>query len=175
MTGKESFYNVGGRKKKPKTEDADPEKKGADNGENEDEVPVVYDEAKCLPKERCLQALADLRHTRWFCSMALNLPSCVECIRLVKDLAKRDPKWSVLKDWTVELLVERALYSAQVPLNPAASIMRVMEVRSGSYIDVQERNTFLAIFSLSCCSQNFIFFIIYECPSKLVCSTGRYF
>jgi hypothetical protein len=132
VTGKESFYNVGGRKKKPKTEDADPEKKGADNGENEDEVPVVYDEAKCLPKERCLQALADLRHTRWFCSMALNLPSCVECIRLVKDLAKRDPKWSVLKDWTVELLVERALYSAQVPLNPAASIMRVMEVRSGS-------------------------------------------
>jgi hypothetical protein len=37
----------------------------------------------------------------------------------------------VLDDWTIELLVERALYSAHVPLNPAASIMRVMEVSRG--------------------------------------------
>ena len=60
--------------------------------------------------------------------MALNLPSCVECIRLIKDLAKRDTAWAALSDWNLELLVERALFSAHVPLNPAASVMRVMEV-----------------------------------------------
>ena len=77
----------------------------------------------------CFQALADLRHSRWFSSMALNLPSCVECIRIVKDLTKRDSAWAALSDWTLELLVERSLFSAHVPLNPAASIMRVMEVK----------------------------------------------
>ena len=61
--------------------------------------------------------------------MALNLPSCVECIRIVKDLTKRDSAWAALSDWTLELLVERSLFSAHVPLNPAASIMRVMEVK----------------------------------------------
>ena len=75
------------------------------------------------------QALADLRHSRWFSSMALNLPSCVECIRIVKDLTKRDSAWAALSDWTLELMVERSLFSAHVPLNPAASIMRVMEVK----------------------------------------------
>ena len=121
------------RKKKPESAPAvtvaetETEKQpSTDNGGKTDADD--YDEANCLPKEGCLQALADLRRTRWFCTVALNLPSCVECIRLVKDLKSRDPKWSVLTDWTVELLVERALFTAHVPLNPAASIMRVMEV-----------------------------------------------
>ena len=47
---------------------------------------------------------------------------------MVKDLCIRDPAWSVLSGWAVEILVERALYTAWVPLNPAASLMRVMEV-----------------------------------------------
>jgi hypothetical protein len=127
------------RKKKPTepttttSNDAEAEKQqSTDNGGKNDVDD--YDEVNCLPKEACLQALADLRHTRWFCTVALNLPSCVECIRLVKDLKSRDPVWSVLTEWTVELLVERALYTAHVPLNPAASIMRVMEVSASSLI-----------------------------------------
>jgi hypothetical protein len=69
--------------------------------------------------------------------MASNIPSCVECIRVVKDLMKRDSAWATMNDWTIELLVERALYSAHVPLNPAASIMRVMEV---NYLDLHLTN-----------------------------------
>lgn len=81
-----------------------------------------------LAKEKCLQALAELRHSRWFTAMAANLPSCVECIRIVRDLSQRDPCWTSLSDWAIELLVERALFSAFMPMNPAASLMRVMEV-----------------------------------------------
>ena len=89
---------------------------------------IVVDEKDLLSKDKCLAALAELRHARWFAAMAANLPSCVECIRIMKDLVRRDPVWSSLSDWTIELLVERSLYSAWRPLNPAASLMRVMEV-----------------------------------------------
>ena len=82
-----------------------------------------------LPRDKCLHALALLRRSRWFSAMATSLPSCVECIRIVRDMCRRDNAWMALSDWSVELLVERALYSAWVPLNPAASLMRVMEVR----------------------------------------------
>ena len=88
------------------------------------------DEADRLPSEKCLLALAELRHARWFSAMASNLPSCVECIRIMRDLCRREPSWSCLTDWSIELIVERALFSAWRPLNPAASLMRVMEVRN---------------------------------------------
>ena len=81
-----------------------------------------------LPTDKCLEALAELRHSKWFAVTAANMPSCVECIRIVKDLSNRDPDWTVLSDWAIELLVERALFTAWMPLNPAASLMRVMEV-----------------------------------------------
>ena len=100
--------------------------------EEEDEKKAIddqVDEKDKLPSDKCLQALAELRHARWFSAMASNLPSCVECIRIMRDLCRRDPAWSCLTDWAIELLVERALYSAWRPLNPAASLMRVMEVR----------------------------------------------
>lgn len=97
-----------------------------------DQQPIVKTETEndveSLPSEKCLQALAELRHSRWFSSRAAALPSCVECIRIMRDLTRRDPVWACMSDWAIELLVERALYSAWRPLNPAASLMRVMEV-----------------------------------------------
>jgi len=93
-----------------------------------------------LPKDKCLRALAELRHSRWFASRCSPLPSCVECIRIMRDLSRRDPVWSCLSEWAIELLVERALYSAWRPLNPAASLMRVMEIiASGALLDNEER------------------------------------
>lgn len=86
-----------------------------------------------LPTDKCLEALAELRHSKWFAVTAANMPSCVECIRIVKDLSNRDPDWTVLSDWAIELLVERALFTAWMPLNPAASLMRVMEVSTITY------------------------------------------
>jgi len=94
-----------------------------------------------LPLDKCLRALAELRHSRWFASRVSGLPSCVECIRIMRDLARRDPVWSCLSEWAIELLVERALYSAWRPLNPAASLMRVMEIgASGILLDNEERD-----------------------------------
>jgi hypothetical protein len=45
-----------------------------------------------------------------------------------RDLAQRVPAWNNLGDWPIELLVERALYSAGIPLPPAESLLRILEV-----------------------------------------------
>lgn len=120
------------------TNDDDDDENNDEEKKQEPEVTpepeIVVDPKDLLSKEKCLLALAELRHARWFAAMAANLPSCVECIRIMKDLVRRDPVWSSLTDWTIELLVERALYSAWRPLNPAASLMRVMEVVASGLI-----------------------------------------
>ena len=120
------------QEKEVKTEatDNDDEPSEEKAPEEGDDKSKVVDEADGLPSEKCLSALAELRHARWFSAMASNLPSCVECIRILRDLCRRDASWSCLTDWSIELIVERALYSAWRPLNPAASLMRVMEVKT---------------------------------------------
>ena len=120
------------QEKEVKTEatDNDDEPSEEKAPEEGDDKSKVVDEADSLPSEKCLSALAELRHARWFSAMASNLPSCVECIRILRDLCRRDASWSCLTDWSIELIVERALYSAWRPLNPAASLMRVMEVNT---------------------------------------------
>jgi hypothetical protein len=67
----------------PADKDSEADKDAAEAPAVDAEDPP-YDEKTCLPKARCLKALAELRRSRWFSSMALCLPSCVECIRIVK-------------------------------------------------------------------------------------------
>ena len=63
--------SVAVRKKQPQVVPTDDlEKKNEGNGQIEEDV---YDEVNCLPKESCLRALADLRHSRWFCSVNYDL------------------------------------------------------------------------------------------------------
>jgi len=147
-----TFTSTALRKKPKKEGDAEKEADGAEkkdenngNGIKKEDAkkPVVVkkiDPKDALPKDKCLRALAELRHSRWFASRCAPLPSCVECIRIMRDLSRRDPVWSCLSEWAIELLVERALYSAWRPLNPAASLMRVMEIcASGALLDNEER------------------------------------
>lgn len=81
-----------------------------------------------LPKDKGLLALAELRHSKWFSAMPANLSSCVESIRIMRDKVQRDPVWSSLGGWAIELLVERALFSAGRNLSPSSALMRIMEV-----------------------------------------------
>jgi len=81
-----------------------------------------------LPREKGIHALAELRHSKWFSAVAANLPSCVETIRMMRDKVQRDISWSGLTGWATELLVERALASADRNLSPSSALMRVMEV-----------------------------------------------
>ena len=97
------------------------------NNAEQDKIEVVLPK-DALPKDRCVDALAELRHSKWFTSMAMGVPNCVECIRILRDMARRDVKWQCLTDWTIELIVERTLTTAMEPLSPSKALMRVFEV-----------------------------------------------
>ena len=71
------------------------------------------------------EALAELRHIKWFHSRALSRHSCTVVIRILMDLCQRNPTRSLLKCWTTELLVESN--SAGVLLSPGDAMRRVFE------------------------------------------------
>ena len=82
-----------------------------------------------LEREPGLIALAELRRTKWFSAMATPLPSCVELIRILESLGRRQPdSWGLLAGWGLQLLVERALFSVGFWLSPSRALMRVLEV-----------------------------------------------
>ncbi|XP_059479660.1 zinc finger RNA-binding protein isoform X4 [Neocloeon triangulifer] len=85
-----------------------------------------------LDKQQCLEALAALRHAKWFQARATGLQHCVMVIRVLKDLCARVPTWAPFPSWALELLCEKVLSSAGQPQSPGDALRRVMEaVASG--------------------------------------------
>jgi len=87
-----------------------------------------------LDHDKCLLALAELRHAKWFQARAAGRQSCVIVIRILRDLCQRVPTWSPLKSWALELLVEKVLSSAGVPLSPGDALRRVFESLAGGIL-----------------------------------------
>ncbi|XP_074039087.1 zinc finger RNA-binding protein-like isoform X2 [Leptinotarsa decemlineata] len=87
-----------------------------------------------LSRGKCLQALAALRHTKWFQARATGLHSCVVIIRILRDLCERVPTWTPFTSWALELLTEKVISSVPggAQLSPGEALRRVMEaVASG--------------------------------------------
>lgn len=80
-----------------------------------------------LDKDKCLQALTALRHAKWFQARANQLQSCVEIIRVFRDICNRVDAFKPLNDWAIELLCEKAIASYPVPLGPGQAFRRVIE------------------------------------------------
>ncbi|KAJ1522250.1 hypothetical protein ONE63_002555 [Megalurothrips usitatus] len=87
----------------------------------------VKDPPDVLDKQKCLEALAALRHAKWFQARATQVQSCVMIIRILRDLCQRVPTWAPLHNWPMELLVEKVLSSSPPPLSPGEALRRVME------------------------------------------------
>ncbi|XP_037647771.1 interleukin enhancer-binding factor 3 homolog isoform X3 [Sebastes umbrosus] len=70
----------------------------------------VNDPPDVLDRQKCLTALASLRHAKWFQARANGLRSCVIVIRILRDLCARVPTWAPLRGWLhppVSLLVAK--------------------------------------------------------------------
>uniref|UniRef100_A0A8R1XPR5 DZF domain-containing protein n=1 Tax=Onchocerca volvulus TaxID=6282 RepID=A0A8R1XPR5_ONCVO len=80
-----------------------------------------------LPKVPCLEALAELRHAKWFQVRCSNLQSAAITLRILRDVRQRVQTWQPLKAWTTELLVEKVLSSLGAPLSPGDAVRRVFE------------------------------------------------
>ena len=100
----------------------------------ETEETVSPDPPDVLDHEKCIAALAELRHVKWFHSRALSRHSCTVVIRILRDLCSRNPTWSPLKCWPTELLVEKVLNSAGVPLSSGDALRRVFEALAGGIL-----------------------------------------
>uniref|UniRef100_A0A8C1C7W4 Zinc finger RNA-binding protein n=1 Tax=Cyprinus carpio carpio TaxID=630221 RepID=A0A8C1C7W4_CYPCA len=118
---------------------------------------MVKDPADVLDRQKCLDALAALRHAKWFqglrgkeyligllccCHLckytgkarANGLQSCVIVIRILRDLCQRVPTWSAFPSWAMELLVEKAISSASGPMSPGDALRRVFECISSGIL-----------------------------------------
>uniref|UniRef100_A0A914C074 DZF domain-containing protein n=1 Tax=Acrobeloides nanus TaxID=290746 RepID=A0A914C074_9BILA len=87
-----------------------------------------------LPKEPCLEALAQLRHAKWYQVKCAVLQSITVTMRIIRDISSRVTTWSPLTNWAMELLVEKTLSSIQVPLSPGDAVRRVFEVIASGVI-----------------------------------------
>ncbi|CAH1155101.1 unnamed protein product [Phaedon cochleariae] len=89
-----------------------------------------------LSRGKCLQALAALRHTKWFQARASGLHSCVIIIRILRDLCERVPTWTPFTSWALELLAEKVISSVpgQAQLSPGEALRRIMEAVAGGLL-----------------------------------------
>uniref|UniRef100_A0A3Q3WGS2 Zinc finger RNA-binding protein n=1 Tax=Mola mola TaxID=94237 RepID=A0A3Q3WGS2_MOLML len=106
-----------------------------ENGQDGDVTSgMVKDPADVLDRQKCLDALAALRHAKWFQARANGLQSCVIIIRILRDLCQRVPTWSPFPGWAMELLVEKAISSASAPLSPGDALRRIFECISSGIL-----------------------------------------
>uniref|UniRef100_A0A8C9SR69 Interleukin enhancer binding factor 3b n=1 Tax=Scleropages formosus TaxID=113540 RepID=A0A8C9SR69_SCLFO len=80
-----------------------------------------------LDRQKCLTALASLRHAKWFQARANGLKSCVIVIRILRDLCTRVPTWAPLRGWPLELLCEKAIGTGNRPMGAGEALRRVLE------------------------------------------------
>ncbi|XP_058015244.1 spermatid perinuclear RNA-binding protein isoform X1 [Ahaetulla prasina] len=99
----------------------------AEKKDGVDNVPVVKDPSDLLSRQKCLEALASLRHAKWFQARANGLKSCVIVLRILRDLCNRIPSWAPLKGWPLELLCEKAIGTCNRPLGAGEALRRVLE------------------------------------------------
>ncbi|XP_068622409.1 zinc finger RNA-binding protein isoform X2 [Battus philenor] len=95
---------------------------------------IKRDDKDVLPRQKCLDALAALRHAKWFQARAASLQSCVIIIRVMRDLCRRIPNWTPLNPYAMELLVSGVMQSAGAALSPGEALRRVMEAVAGGLL-----------------------------------------
>uniref|UniRef100_A0A8C0Y1B3 Spermatid perinuclear RNA-binding protein n=1 Tax=Cyprinus carpio carpio TaxID=630221 RepID=A0A8C0Y1B3_CYPCA len=99
-----------------------------DDCETEEQESVESSEpADLLDRQRCLVALASLRHAKWFQARVNGLKSCVIVLRILRDMCNRVPAWEPLKGWPLELICEKAIATCNRPLGAGEALRRVME------------------------------------------------
>ncbi|XP_029356951.1 interleukin enhancer-binding factor 3a isoform X2 [Echeneis naucrates] len=104
--------------------------------EEEEETRTVNDPPDVLDRQKCLTALASLRHAKWFQAKVSDLSSAVVVIRIMRDLCNRVPTWMPLSGWPLELLVEKAICTSERPMGAGESFRRVLEcVASGILLE----------------------------------------
>ena len=78
-----------------------------------------------------------------FGARAAGLQSSVMILRILRDLQAWSPHWKSLKNFALELIVEKSLASVGLPLSPGDALRRVFEAISGMKKRVKVRIFYL--------------------------------
>ncbi|XP_046900004.1 interleukin enhancer-binding factor 3-like isoform X1 [Hypomesus transpacificus] len=98
----------------------------------EEETQTASDPPDVLDRQKCLTALASLRHAKWFQAKVNDLKSAVVVIRILREMCSRVPTWTPLRGWPLELLCEKAIATSDRPMGAGEAFRRVLEcVASG--------------------------------------------
>uniref|UniRef100_A0A3B4DDS1 Spermatid perinuclear RNA-binding protein n=1 Tax=Pygocentrus nattereri TaxID=42514 RepID=A0A3B4DDS1_PYGNA len=84
------------------------------------------DSSDLLDQQRCLLALASLRHAKWFQVRVSGKKSCLTVLRILRDICIKRPAWEPLKGWPLELICEKAVATSYRPLGPSEALQRVL-------------------------------------------------
>uniref|UniRef100_A0A8C4R1H8 Interleukin enhancer binding factor 3a n=1 Tax=Eptatretus burgeri TaxID=7764 RepID=A0A8C4R1H8_EPTBU len=88
---------------------------------------TVRNSMDLLDRQHCLNALASLRHAKWFQARATPLKSCVIIIRILRDICRREDAWKPLSGWALELICEKVIATCNRALSPGEALRRVLE------------------------------------------------
>ncbi|CAG03305.1 unnamed protein product, partial [Tetraodon nigroviridis] len=112
------------------------ESTSAETAEGNGETQTVNDRPDVLDRQKCLSALASLRHAKWFQAKVSHLNSAVVVIRVMRDLCNRVPTWLPLSGWPLELLVEKTVSTSERQMGVGESLRRVLEcIASGTLLE----------------------------------------
>ncbi|KAG7277273.1 hypothetical protein CRUP_036942 [Coryphaenoides rupestris] len=104
--------------------------------EEEEDTQTVIEPPDVLDRQKCLTALASLRHAKWFQAKVNDMKSAVIVIRVMRDLCKRMPAWAPLSGWPLELLVEKSIGTYERPMEVGEAFRRVLEcIASGILLE----------------------------------------
>ncbi|KAK7929558.1 hypothetical protein WMY93_005953 [Mugilogobius chulae] len=104
--------------------------------ETNEETQTISDPPDILDRQKCLTALASLRHAKWFQAKVNELSSALVVIRILRDLCNRVPTWQPLSGWPLELLVEKAIVTSERPLGAGEALRRFFEsIASGLLLE----------------------------------------
>uniref|UniRef100_A0A8C4QA75 Interleukin enhancer binding factor 3a n=1 Tax=Eptatretus burgeri TaxID=7764 RepID=A0A8C4QA75_EPTBU len=96
------------------------------DGENGDAA-MTDSPADVLDRQKCLNALAAVRHTKWFQARIVPQKSCIIVLRVMRDLCNRVHTWKPLQGWVIELLCEKAIMTSIRPMGAGEALRRVIE------------------------------------------------
>ncbi|KAK0428457.1 hypothetical protein QR680_010819 [Steinernema hermaphroditum] len=102
--------------------------------EKRGETVSVEKPADPLPTESCLEALAQLRRAKWYQERCIPLPACIAVIRVLRYIRQKNAIWQELPNYTMELLIEKAIRTAGYPLSAGDALRRVFEMISSGFL-----------------------------------------
>ena len=67
----------------------------------------LSDSSLYLPQQKCIEYLTEIRRVRWFQAHLLPISNSLLILRILRDFCNRNPTWSALNTWTLEIIVEK--------------------------------------------------------------------